>query len=355
MQPATGATYPEGMGGHDHSLWKVDAHVVLFDPDGRTWLGLRTPTMPYSPSTWGIVGGHLRDGELPIDGAIRKVHEETGIRLTRADLNPQPDHVMFDAGTDGEGDARVRTFFFAKRRITDLEIKNPQPHRNVEWRPFALDGLPSGGRVLPFFPEFLFNHYSGRQVSYRGYKTGVRPRRRTKGDVPHPEHALLKVDAHTIMFDPDRRMWLGLRTKTMPYAPNVWGIVGGHLRSNELPQEAAIRKTFEETGVELSPEDLATVPDLVLFDPGEAGVGEPRVRTFFVVNRAVTVDEMRNPQPDRCVGWDRFAADRMPSPRRVLPFMPEAFAALDRGAAISARDIPIAPRAVKVAASPLLR
>ena len=45
----------------------------------RPWLGT---------NHWALPGGGLHVGESPLDGVIREVHEETGIRLQPGDIQP---------------------------------------------------------------------------------------------------------------------------------------------------------------------------------------------------------------------------------------------------------------------------
>lgn len=53
----------------------TDGKVLLV----KGWLG---------PGKWSLPGGGLHAGEQPTHGAIREVHEETGILLTEKDLQP---------------------------------------------------------------------------------------------------------------------------------------------------------------------------------------------------------------------------------------------------------------------------
>lgn len=39
-----------------------------------------------SPGGWSLPGGGMRRGELPVDGAVRELYEETGIRLAPSQL-----------------------------------------------------------------------------------------------------------------------------------------------------------------------------------------------------------------------------------------------------------------------------
>lgn len=57
------------------------ASVVLVDPRGWLLLQERDEHAPVAPNQWGLVGGHLNDGE-DWDAALqRELEEETGLRL----------------------------------------------------------------------------------------------------------------------------------------------------------------------------------------------------------------------------------------------------------------------------------
>ena len=54
------------------------AEVLLYLRDDKAWI-------PY-PNTWCLPGGHLEDGETPLQCILREVHEEMGIRLAADDV-----------------------------------------------------------------------------------------------------------------------------------------------------------------------------------------------------------------------------------------------------------------------------
>jgi 8-oxo-dGTP diphosphatase len=55
--------------------------VLLVDPQGRVLLQERDEHAPLSPEKWGMVGGHVEDGEDFEPAAYRELEEETGVRL----------------------------------------------------------------------------------------------------------------------------------------------------------------------------------------------------------------------------------------------------------------------------------
>jgi 8-oxo-dGTP diphosphatase len=55
--------------------------VILVDARGHVLLQERDEHAPLSPEKWGMVGGHVEDGEDFEPAAYRELEEETGVRL----------------------------------------------------------------------------------------------------------------------------------------------------------------------------------------------------------------------------------------------------------------------------------
>jgi isopentenyldiphosphate isomerase len=63
--------------------------ILVFHPDGRLFIHLRTPTKDLFPSHWDVaVGGVLAAGETYANGARREVREELGIDAELEELFP---------------------------------------------------------------------------------------------------------------------------------------------------------------------------------------------------------------------------------------------------------------------------
>lgn len=57
----------------------VDVHVFRRGPNGDEWLILkRAPHVPV-PGAWGMVQGHIEDGEKAYETAVRELREESGL------------------------------------------------------------------------------------------------------------------------------------------------------------------------------------------------------------------------------------------------------------------------------------
>lgn len=65
---------------------------------------------------------------------------------------------------------------------------------------------------------------------------------------------MFSIGAHAVIFDARRRVLLCHRRDM-----DVWNLPGGRVESGELPNEAAVRETREETGLEVAVERLIGV------------------------------------------------------------------------------------------------
>ena len=126
-------------GGFEKRAMREVATVGIIDVDGRKLLmGKRRDN-----GRWTNPGGHLEKGENPIDGAVREVHEESGIRLGDDDLI----HIKSKTVTKPGGEKlRVHAYkaFFGSDRLPKTTTAH-DPDKEVhgwKWVPMA-NGLPS--------------------------------------------------------------------------------------------------------------------------------------------------------------------------------------------------------------------
>ncbi len=104
----------------------VLAKVVLWRDDHKILIMKRALDMPYRPGEFDIPGGKIEPGEDLIDGAIREVQEETGIRL-------EADHlelVFADSGLRLDVPA-AWLFFMAK--VSDPNVTASSEHTEYDW------------------------------------------------------------------------------------------------------------------------------------------------------------------------------------------------------------------------------
>ncbi len=62
------------------------ASVILVDPRGWLLLQERDEHAPVAPEQWGLVGGHVEEGEGWEEALAREVEEETGLRVEGLEL-----------------------------------------------------------------------------------------------------------------------------------------------------------------------------------------------------------------------------------------------------------------------------
>ena len=67
----------------------------------------------------------------------------------------------------------------------------------------------------------------------------------------------LKVGINPIILNEKGEILLGKRLKKV--GSNTYGLPGGHLKTNETIEEAAIRETYEETGLIVEANDISVI------------------------------------------------------------------------------------------------
>lgn len=136
------------------ALYRANVGVVLFNHDGRVWLGRRANTP--GPFNWQFPQGGVDRGEDLLDAAKRELQEETGV-VTTEHLGRTEDWITYDfpIGYRGSKIAKgwkgQKQVWFALRFLGPESEVNLFAHRPIEfddWRWADLDEAPA--LVVPF-------------------------------------------------------------------------------------------------------------------------------------------------------------------------------------------------------------
>ncbi len=101
-----------------------------------------------------------------------------------------------------------------------------------------------------------------------------------------------------------RKFLLGKRKNST--GAGQWCLPGGKLDKGESLKEAALRESFEETGIALTKLDFA-----ILNNDPRPDLNEHWLHVNY---RSVTSQEPIVNEPDKCDGWGWFTKDNLPSP-----------------------------------------
>lgn len=95
------------------------------------------------------------------------------------------------------------------------------------------------------------------------------------------------------------------------HGDGLWQTPGGKIDPGETPVEAAVRETYEETGLAIpDPFEVARQFD----DFPEIGM---RYETIFFAAGAV-LGEPENAEPEKCAGWEWVPLDDLPADRFAI-------------------------------------
>ena len=138
----------------DLDLYRANVGVVLFNADGRVWLGRRIHTP--GPFNWQFPQGGVDRGEDLLSAALRELKEETGVVSTRL-LSRTEDWITYDFPEDYRGSKIAKGWRGQKQVWFALRFTGPESeinlyaHHHVEfddWRWAVIDEAPD--LVVPF-------------------------------------------------------------------------------------------------------------------------------------------------------------------------------------------------------------
>jgi 8-oxo-dGTP pyrophosphatase MutT (NUDIX family) len=128
------------------------ACVLLVDREGRLLLQERDEHPVIDPERWGLVGGHVEDGEEHEPAAYRELEEETGLRLAPGTLRLWREMEVFH---EGYGTLDTTTVWVARVEARDEDIVVGEGRRIVFVRPSVARGLDLTASARRAVPEFL--------------------------------------------------------------------------------------------------------------------------------------------------------------------------------------------------------
>ena len=126
--------------------------VLLVDPHGRVLLQERDEHAPIAPDQWGMVGGHVEDGEEFEPAAYRELEEETGVRLAPGTLRLWRDE---EFGYVGAAAPNRYTVWVAPTTLTDADIVVGEGRQIVFVDPGTARSLDLTASARQAVPAFL--------------------------------------------------------------------------------------------------------------------------------------------------------------------------------------------------------
>ena len=129
----------------------------------------------------------------------------------------------------------------------------------------------------------------------------------------------IHIDLHLVLRH-DGCILMGERRNT-EFAPGQYHVPAGHLEIDETIVDGIIREASEETGIELTPEDIDLA--LVMHFRGESD----RLSLFFTADH--WSGEIENREPHKCAGWEWVPITDLPA--NTVPYAKQAITDLLAG------------------------
>jgi 8-oxo-dGTP pyrophosphatase MutT (NUDIX family) len=146
----------------------VPAAYMILEKQGRVLMSIRR-TAYYAYGKYQLPAGHLEEGELPEEAAIREAREEAGVIVSKKDLRFV--HASYQLKINKYGN-RVN-YFFAARKWKG-RIRNMEPDKTEDWQWVDPKKIPPD-MIMPPVEEALKAYrravaYSGLGMEWIKYK-----------------------------------------------------------------------------------------------------------------------------------------------------------------------------------------
>lgn len=133
------------------------AVALLVDPQGRVLLMERDEFAPRAANLWGMVGGHVEDGEDFDEAIIRELEEETGLVVALDELTLWYDGQFTYSDLDEPYHYHV---YVGPTSVTDADIVVGEGRQIVFVEPARVPELAKAESCAHFVPAFLASeHY----------------------------------------------------------------------------------------------------------------------------------------------------------------------------------------------------
>lgn len=128
------------------------ASVVLVDRRGWLLLQERDEHPAIDPEKWGLVGGHVEDGEDDEPAAYRELAEETGLELAPGTLRLWREVQVFHEAYGTLDSAQI---WYAGTDLTDADVEVHEGRQIRFVEPDTARGLELTASATIVLPQFL--------------------------------------------------------------------------------------------------------------------------------------------------------------------------------------------------------